>query len=86
MTSFDKAKDLVNKFENEIYSTFCEKEKREIIHFGVKHQHALHFAYMTANELRILCLNNREFELAHFYAEVELHINKMQDKIILNAH
>jgi hypothetical protein len=38
---------------------------------------------MTANELRILCLNNREFELAHFYAEVELHINKMQDKIII---
>lgn len=81
MTSFEKAKDLVHKFENEIYSTYCQKEKREIVHNGLKHQHALHFAYMTANELRMLCLNERQFELAHFYSEVQLHINKMQNKI-----
>jgi hypothetical protein len=86
MTSFDKAKDLIKKFENQIYITYCEKEKRQIVQNGIKYNHALHFAYITANELRILCLNERQFELAHFYSEVQLHINKMQNKIILNAH
>ena len=81
MSPYQKAKELVDRFQFENYIAYSEEQKSEIFYNGVKYPHALQFAYMTADELKKLCANNRQFEAAHFYSEVQLHITKMQTKL-----
>ena len=78
MTHKERALELIHLYHYMWYETYSEKEKRKVMHSGVNYQHALQFAYITAEQLKNQCALLEKFDDAYFYSQVETEIHNIR--------
>ena len=78
MSPKEKALELIHLYHYMWYETYSESEKRKVMHSGVSYQHALQFAYTTAEQLKNQCALLEKFDEAYFFSEVETEIHNIR--------